>query len=79
VIGSYRNVQTVAVCAGRYDVLAWAMFRELGDLSNFITLELGNVPGLQHLETMTSPEDRQVVTPVPCDDTLPSDANRGRD
>lgn len=53
-IGSYRNVQTVAVCAGRYDILAWAMFRELGDLSNFITVELGNVPGLQHLETMTS-------------------------
>lgn len=54
VIGSYRNVQTVAVCAGRYDIIAWAVFRELSDLSNFITLELGSVPGLQHLETMTS-------------------------
>ncbi len=54
VIGSCRNVQTVAVCAGRYDVMAWAMFRELGDLSEFITVELGSVPGLQHLEAMTS-------------------------
>ena len=54
VIGSCRNVQTVAVCAGRYDIVAWAMFRELGDLSDFITVELGSVPGLQHLEAMTS-------------------------
>ncbi len=54
VIGSYRNVQTVAVCAGRYNVLAWAMFRELGDLSDFITVELGKIPGLQQSEVMTS-------------------------
>ena len=54
VIGSCRNVQTVAVCAGRYDIIAWAMFRELEDLSNFLTVELGSVPGLQHLEAMTS-------------------------
>lgn len=54
VIASCRNVQTVAICAGRYDIIAWAIFRELSDLSDFITLELGNVPGLQHVETMTS-------------------------
>lgn len=54
VIGSYRNVQTVAVCAGRYNVLAWAMFRELGDLSDFTTVELGKIPGLQQSEIMTS-------------------------
>jgi len=72
VIGSYRNVQTVAVCAGRYDVLAWAMFRELGDLSNFITLELGNVPGLQHLETMTSLKIVKSSHRYLGDDTLPS-------
>jgi DNA-binding Lrp family transcriptional regulator len=54
VIASCRNVQTVAICAGRYDIIAWAVFRELSDLSNFITVELGNVPGLQHAETMTS-------------------------
>src|SRR5512136_3335437 len=53
-IGSYRNVQTVAVCAGRYDIIAWVMFRELNDLSRFVTLELGSIPGLQHSETMTS-------------------------
>ena len=72
IIGSYRNVQTVAVCAGRYDILAWAMFRELGDLSNFITLELGNVPGLQHLETMTSLKIVKSSHRYLGDDTLPS-------
>ena len=54
VIGSHRNVQTVAVCAGRYDVIAWVMFREIGDLSSFITVELGSIAGLQHSEIMTS-------------------------
>lgn len=53
-VGAYRNVQTVAVCAGRYDIVAWVMFRELGELSNFITVELGKIPGLQHAETVTS-------------------------
>ena len=71
VIGSHRNVQTVAVCAGRYDILAWAMFRELGDLSNFITLELGNVPGLQHLETMTSLKIVKSSHRYLGDDTMP--------
>lgn len=54
VIGSHRHVQTVAVCAGRYNVIAWVMFREIDDLSSFVTLELGNIPGLQHSEIMTS-------------------------
>ncbi len=72
VIGSYRNVQTVAVCAGRYDIIAWAVFRELGDLSNFITLELGSVPGLQHVETMTSLKIIKASHRYLGDDALPS-------
>jgi hypothetical protein len=48
------------------------MFRELGDLSNFITLELGNVPGLQHLETMTSLKIVKSSHRYLGDDTLPS-------
>jgi DNA-binding Lrp family transcriptional regulator len=72
VIGSYRNVQTVAICAGRYDIIAWAVFRELGDLSNFITLELGSVPGLQHVETMTSLKIIKASHRYLGDDALPS-------
>ncbi|MDM8000564.1 MAG: Lrp/AsnC family transcriptional regulator [Dehalococcoidia bacterium] len=74
IIGSYRNVQTVAVCAGRYDVLAWAMFRELGDLANFITVELGNLPGLQHAETMTSLKIVKSSHRYLAEDALPSAA-----
>jgi DNA-binding Lrp family transcriptional regulator len=72
VIGAYRNVQTVAVCAGRYDIIAWAMFRELSDLSSFITLELGSIPGLQHSETMTSLKIIKASHRYLGDDTLPS-------
>ncbi len=53
-IASHRNVQTVAICTGRYDIIAWVMFRELNDLSNFVTVELSQIPGLQYTETMTN-------------------------
>ena len=53
-IGSYRKVQTVTVCAGRYDIIAWVMFRELSDLSDFVMHKLSQIPGLQYSETMTN-------------------------
>ena len=54
IIASYPNVLTVSICAGRYDIVAWAMFREMTELSDFITLELSQIPGLQHSETMAN-------------------------
>lgn len=53
-IGSYRNVLTVAVCAGQYDIVVWILFRDLSDLSDFITLKLAHIPGLREVETMIS-------------------------
>lgn len=53
-IASYSNVLTVSICAGRYDIVAWAMFREMSELSDFVTLELSKIPGLQHSETMAN-------------------------
>lgn len=53
-IGSYSNVQIVAILAGRFDIIAWVVFRELHELSDFITEELSRIPGLQYTETMTS-------------------------
>jgi DNA-binding Lrp family transcriptional regulator len=50
-VASYRQVAYVALCAGRYDVLIWVMFRKLSDLKNFIVVELGKIPGLKDLET----------------------------
>ena len=53
-IASYRNVQTVAICTGRYDIVAWAVFRGVSDLHHFITRELGGVTGLRDTEVMTN-------------------------
>ncbi len=53
-IASYPNVLTVSICAGRYDIVAWAMFRDMAELSDFVTLELSKIPGLQHSETMAN-------------------------
>jgi Lrp/AsnC family transcriptional regulator for asnA, asnC and gidA len=53
-IASHRNVRTVAICTGRYDIIAWVMFRELNDLSEFVMHKLSQIPGLQHSETMTN-------------------------
>ena len=54
IIASYQNVLTVSICAGRYDIVAWVMFREMSELSDFITLELSKIPGLQRSETMAN-------------------------
>ena len=53
-VASYKNVQTVAICTGRYDIVAWVFFRELSDLSDFVTLELSKIPGMQYTETVTN-------------------------
>lgn len=51
-IASYRNIRYVGIMAGRYDVVAWALFRELSDLRRFLTDELVAAPGLRETETM---------------------------
>lgn len=53
-VAAYRNVQTVAICTGRYDIVTWVFFRELRDLSDFVTRDLSQIPGLQSTETMTN-------------------------
>ncbi len=54
IIASYANVLTVSICAGRYDIVAWVLFREMAELSDFVTLELSKIHGLQHSETMAN-------------------------
>jgi DNA-binding Lrp family transcriptional regulator len=51
-IASYGDVRFVSICTGRYDILAWLVFRRQSDLVNFITVELGNILGLKDTETM---------------------------
>jgi len=51
-IALYNQVQYVGMCAGRYDVTAWVVFQKLRDLSCFINVELGKIPGLVDKETV---------------------------
>jgi DNA-binding Lrp family transcriptional regulator len=53
-VASYRNVQYVSISTGRYDVSAFVVFQNLSDLWNFITLELGSIPGLRDVDTIIS-------------------------
>jgi len=51
-LASYDNVHFVIISTGRYDIIAWMMFKEPEDLSDFLRTELGNIPGLVSVETM---------------------------
>lgn len=51
-LASYRNIRTVGIYAGRYDLMAWGLFQELGDLDRFLTDELSTLPGLKDVEIM---------------------------
>jgi DNA-binding Lrp family transcriptional regulator len=53
-VAGYRSVHTVALCTGRYDVLAWVVFRERRDLMRILTEELGKVPGINAMEAVTN-------------------------
>ena len=50
-VASCKEVQYTGICAGRYDVITWVVFRKLSDLRHFITVELGNIPGLRETDT----------------------------
>ena len=51
-IASYKQIQYVSICTGRYDISAWVAFHKLRDLRHFITVELGSIPGLRDTDTM---------------------------
>ncbi len=51
-LASYSNVHFVIVSTGRYDIIAWMMFKEPEELSNFLRTEIGNIKGLVSVETM---------------------------
>lgn len=51
VVAFYKNVQYVAICAGRYDISTWVAFQKLSDLRHFITVDLASIPGLKDTET----------------------------
>lgn len=48
----YKNVHNVLTSAGRYDIIAWILFRNSPELSDFVGTELGNIQGLRSVETL---------------------------
>jgi Lrp/AsnC family transcriptional regulator for asnA, asnC and gidA len=50
-LARHKHVYTVALSAGRYDVLAWTIFRERRDLMNLLTMELSNIAGVDSMES----------------------------
>jgi len=55
-IRSFENVHWVFITTGRYDIMAWVLFKEPRDLSRFVKNGLGNVPGLKGTQTMVNLE-----------------------
>jgi len=51
-IASYKQIQYVSICTGRYDISIWVAFHKLRDLRHFITVELGSIPGMRDTDTM---------------------------
>jgi Lrp/AsnC family transcriptional regulator for asnA, asnC and gidA len=53
-IGNHRNVHSVALCTGRYDVLAWMTFRERREMMDVLSGVLGKIRGIRSMETVIS-------------------------
>ena len=53
-VGNHRNVHSVALCTGRYDVLAWMIFRERREMMDVLNGVLGKIRGIRSMETVTS-------------------------
>ncbi len=53
-LSSYVTIHGVVINTGRFDILAWGDFRDAEDLSNFVTQEMGQIPGLIRHETMVT-------------------------
>lgn len=51
-LASYQRVRYIAVCAGRYDIVAWALCRDPRELSHLIVDEIGSDPNIVRSETM---------------------------
>jgi len=64
-VASYNNIQYVSICAGRYDIDTIGVFKKLGDLENFISVELGSIPGLINIETSVNHKVMKTFSPSP--------------
>lgn len=49
-----KPVQQVFLCAGRFDIIAWALFREPEHLLHFLSTDIGELPGALRVESMVT-------------------------
>jgi DNA-binding Lrp family transcriptional regulator len=47
-----KNLQTLIVCIGRYNIMAWCQYRDLEEMYEMLTTELAKVPGVREAEAM---------------------------
>ncbi len=64
-IASYQQVQYVSICAGRYDLIAWVVFRKLTDLRKFVTVDLSSIAGLKDAEILINHKHVKSVDRLP--------------
>ncbi len=50
-LAACTQISHVLLVTGRFDIVAWCQFREREELSEFILNELGNIPGIQRVDT----------------------------
>ena len=46
------RVHQLSVVSGRFNLWVWAIFRDLGEMTEFVKNTLGNIPGITRYETM---------------------------
>ncbi len=51
-MAKHENVHHIIICTGRFDILAWALFRTSTEMSIYIRNHLGNIPGVMYHETL---------------------------
>jgi Lrp/AsnC family transcriptional regulator, regulator for asnA, asnC and gidA len=51
-LAAYPQVSHVHLCTGRFNIIAWAMFRDGENLSNFLSNDLGSISEVLNVDTM---------------------------
>jgi DNA-binding Lrp family transcriptional regulator len=54
VLAKHDRISHLVLTAGRYEIVAWSIFRDQGDMSSFVRNELSNIPGIISHETAIS-------------------------
>lgn len=52
-VAGHSDVRYVGIYTGACDIITWVIFKDLDGLRNFVNVELGQIPGLREIETMT--------------------------